>query len=128
MALGGFGRSELFPHSDVDLLFLAENEAGCDSHQRGVRRICQTMWDIGLRVSPATRTLGDCGRFDQNNIEFTLSLLDCRFLAGDGTCSSACTARALPQLIARESDVLLQRLSEMTQHAASALRQHDFSS
>ena len=115
VALGGFGRSELFPHSDVDLLFVAENEAGCDSLKEDVRRICQTMWDIGLRVSPATRSLGDCSRFDQNNIECTLSLLDSRFLAGDGNLFERLHAKALPQLIARESDVLLQRLSEMTQ-------------
>ncbi|MGB8887519.1 MAG: [protein-PII] uridylyltransferase [Candidatus Korobacteraceae bacterium] len=115
IALGGFGRSELFPHSDIDLLFLAESEAGRDGSQDAVRSVCQTMWDIGLRVSPATRTLKDCSGFDQSNIEFTLSLLDSRFLAGDGSLFERLHAKALPQLIARESDVLLQRLSEMTQ-------------
>ncbi len=83
IALGGFGRSELFPHSDIDLLFLSEDEAGRDGIRDEVRSVCQTMWDIGLRVSPATRTLADCIRFDQDNVEFTLSLLDSRFLAGD---------------------------------------------
>ena len=74
-ALGGFGRSELFPYSDIDLLFLTEDEASGDRIKSAVSSMCQTMWDCGLRVSPCVRTLADCGRFDQNNLEFTLSLL-----------------------------------------------------
>jgi [protein-PII] uridylyltransferase len=89
--LGGFGRSELFPYSDIDLLFLTEDEAFGDRIKSAVSSMCQTMWDCGLRVSPSVRTLADCGRFDQGNLEFTLSLLDCRFLAATNPCSSACT-------------------------------------
>ncbi|HEX8813405.1 MAG TPA: hypothetical protein VF742_15560, partial [Terracidiphilus sp.] len=83
VALGGFGRCALFPHSDVDLLFLAENEAQRARTKEPVGNLCQEMWDIGLRVSPTTRTLEDCARFDQDNVEFTISLLDCRFLTGE---------------------------------------------
>ncbi|MGA7463681.1 MAG: DUF294 nucleotidyltransferase-like domain-containing protein, partial [Candidatus Korobacteraceae bacterium] len=115
IALGGYGRSELFPHSDIDLLFLADDEAHRDRIKTGVTSLCQTLWDCGLRVSPTTRTLADCGRFDQNNLEFTLSLLDCRFLAGDQTLFERLHGKTLPQLIARESDGLLQQLSEITQ-------------
>jgi [protein-PII] uridylyltransferase len=115
IALGGYGRSELFPFSDVDLLFLTEDEAGRESIKEEVRSVCQSMWDIGLRVSPATRTLADCARFDQNNVEFTLSLLDSRYLAGDSGLFERLHAKVLPQLITRESGALLQRLSEMTQ-------------
>ncbi len=114
-ALGGFGRSELFPYSDIDLLFLTENEACGEPIKPAVSSLCQTMWDCGLRVSPCVRTLADCGRFDQNNLEFTLSLLDCRFLSGDQPLFERLHAKLLPQLIARESDALLQSLSEMTQ-------------
>jgi len=115
IALGGFGRSELFPHSDVDLLLLTEDEAHRDLIKTAVARLCQTMWDCGLRASPTTRTLADCGRFDQNNLEFTLSLLDCRLLAGDQALFARLHAKTVPQLIARESAGLLQQLSELTQ-------------
>ncbi len=84
-ALGGFGRGALFPHSDIDLLFLAENDAVRGRMKDPVRSMCQEMWDTGLRVSPMTRTLDECARFDHDNVEFTVSLLDCRFLAGDAT-------------------------------------------
>ncbi len=114
VALGGFGRRALFPHSDVDLLFLAENEALRGRMKEPVRSICQEMWDIGLRVSPTTRTLDDCARFDQDNVEFTISLLDCRFLIGEATLFERLRGKILPQLVARESDVLVQRLAEVT--------------
>jgi [protein-PII] uridylyltransferase len=115
VALGGYGRSELFPHSDIDLLFLTEDEAHRDRIKTEVTSLCQTLWDCGLRVSPTTRALADCGRFDQNNLEFTLSLLDCRFLAGDQKLFERLHGKTLPQLIGRESDGLLQQLSELTQ-------------
>ena len=115
VALGGFGRSELFPYSDIDLLFLTETEACGDRIKNAVSSMCQTMWDCGLRVSPCVRTVADCGRFDQGNLEFTLSLLDCRFLGGEQSLFERLHAKHLPELIARESDALLQNLSEMTQ-------------
>ena len=114
VAIGGFGRKALFPHSDVDLLFLCQSEALRDSIKDPVRSICQMMWDIGLRVSPTTRTLDDCARFDQDNVEFTISLLDCRLLAGDAGLFGRLHDRNLPQLIGRESRVLAQRLAEVT--------------
>src|SRR5271167_714000 len=114
VALGGFGRRALFPHSDVDLLFLAESEALRGTMKEPIRSICQEMWDIGLRVSPTTRTLDNCARFDQDNVEFTVSLLDCRFLIGEAAMFERLHDRVLPQLIVRESDVLMQRLAEVT--------------
>jgi [protein-PII] uridylyltransferase len=114
VALGGFGRCGLFPHSDIDLLFLVENDALRGRMKDPVRSMCQEMWDTGLRVSPTTRILDDCARFDHDNIEFTVSLLDCRFLAGDGKLFERLHEKSLPQLVAREADVLMQRLSDVT--------------
>jgi [protein-PII] uridylyltransferase len=114
VALGGFGRRALFPHSDVDLLFLTQNEELRGWAKDPVRSICQEMWDIGLRVSPTTRTLDDCARFDRDNVEFTISLLDCRFLTGEAALCERLRQKILPQLVARESDELVQRLAEVT--------------
>jgi [protein-PII] uridylyltransferase len=122
VAVGGYGRSELFPHSDVDLLFLTEDEGTRECIKDWVSAVCQDMWDCGLRVSPSTRTLAECARFNQDNLEFTLSLLDCRFLGGDAALFERLHDAKLPELVARESDVLLQTLSEIT-----AARHHRFS-
>ncbi len=115
VAVGGYGRSELFPYSDVDLLFLTQDEAAREHIKESVSALCQEMWDCGLRVSPSTRTLADCSRFTQDNLEFSLSLLDCRFLAGDAALFELLHGAKLPELVVRESDVLLQTLSEMTE-------------
>src|SRR6516165_10471784 len=114
VALGGFGRRALYPHSDIDLLFLCENEAVRTHVKAPVRSICQELWDTGLRVSPTARTIDDCGRFDQDNVEFTISLLDCRFLIGDDKLFTRLHDKGVTQLVARESGILVQRLSEVT--------------
>jgi [protein-PII] uridylyltransferase len=114
VALGGFGRLNLYPHSDIDLLFLCENESLRARAKEPVRAICQELWDSGLRVSPTTRTLDDCGRFDQENVEFTISLLDSRFLGGDDELFAHLHDKTVPQLVARESGILIQRLTEVT--------------
>lgn len=114
VALGGFGGSALFPHSDIDLLFLCENERLRDRAKDPVRQICQELWDSGLRVSPTTRTLDDCARFDADNVEFTISLLDSRLLVGDEKLFAVMHDRNLPQLVAREASALVQGLTEVT--------------
>ena len=68
VATGGFGRGWLFPHSDIDLLFL---HAGSDSEndfKDSIRRFSQDLWDLKLKLSPATRTLTECERFDPSNV------------------------------------------------------------
>jgi [protein-PII] uridylyltransferase len=114
VALGGYGRQALYPHSDIDLLFLCENEVLRARAKDSVRSVCQELWDTGLRVSPTTRTVEDCGQFDQDNVEFTISLLDCRLLTGNEALFARVREKSLPQLVARESGVLIQRLTEVT--------------
>jgi len=83
VALGGFGRGWLFPHSDVDLLFLHASSDSEPAYKDSIRRFSQELWDLRMKVSPATRSLAECDRFDAGNVEFTISLLDCRYLFGD---------------------------------------------
>src|SRR5581483_11010479 len=114
VAVGGFGRKTLLPHSDVDLLFLAESEAVEKQYHDQVREISRDMWDIHMRISPASRSLPECDRVDQNNVEFTISLLDSRFLIGDREVFNRLREKILPQLINREWQTLVQGLSEIT--------------
>jgi [protein-PII] uridylyltransferase len=114
VATGGFGRGWLFPYSDIDLLFLSADRAGEESRKEAVQRFSQELWDLKLKLSPASRTLAECDRFDPNNTEFTISLLDCRFLAGDRELFARLRDKAIPKLVARESKLLLQGLAEVT--------------
>jgi len=113
-ALGGFGRKVLFPGSDVDLLFLAGDARTEEQHKRGIANLCRELWDLGLRVSPATRSLAECGRLYRDNLEFNVSLLDCRYLAGDAQLFTRLHEEVVPQLVVRERQPLVQNLAELT--------------
>ena len=115
VATGGFGRGWLFPYSDIDILFLFADRAAEETHRESVQRFSQELWDLKLRLSPASRTLAECDRYDPNNTEFTISLLDCRFLAGDRELFARLHDKSIPKLVARESKALLQGLAEVTQ-------------
>ncbi|MGB7862931.1 MAG: nucleotidyltransferase domain-containing protein, partial [Candidatus Sulfotelmatobacter sp.] len=115
VATGGFGRGWLFPYSDIDLLFLFADRGSEERHKENVQRLSQELWDLKLKLSPASRTLAECDRYDPNNTEFTISLLDCRFLAGDQELFARLHDKVIPKLVARESKALLQGLAEVTQ-------------
>jgi len=114
VATGGFGRGWMFPYSDVDILFLFADRDGEQAARDSVRRLSQELWDLRLKVSPATRTLAECDRFDPNDTEFTISLLDCRYLAGDRDLFSRLRDKVIPKLVMRESKPLIQGLAEVT--------------
>jgi [protein-PII] uridylyltransferase len=114
VALGGFGRRTLFPHSDIDILFLHAGggiEAGLKD---GIRSFSQELWDLRMKLSPATRTLAECEKFDANNVEFAISLLDCRYLAGDRSLFERLHEQVIPKLVVRESRSIVQRLTDLT--------------
>jgi [protein-PII] uridylyltransferase len=114
VATGGFGRGWLFPYSDIDLLFL---HSGSDSEiefKDPIRRFSQELWDLRLKLSPATRNLAECERLDPNNVEFAISLLDCRYLAGDRELFSRLREKAVPRMVGRECQNLIQNLGEIT--------------
>ena len=114
VALGGFGRRWLFPYSDIDILFLhAGGGAERDLKER-IARFSQEIWDLRLKLSPATRTLAECEKFDPNNVEFAISLLDCRYLAGDKSLFNRFHDQLIPKLVARESRSIVQRLTDLT--------------
>ena len=83
LAVGGFGRRELFPNSDVDLLILIESENQLPSVKETLSNFLQALWDSGLRPSHSVHTVADCVTEHEQNAELTISLLDRRRLAGD---------------------------------------------
>src|SRR5579871_973234 len=106
IATGGFGRGWLFPYSDIDILFLYGDRDSEQAFKDPVRRLSQELWDLRLKLSPASRTLAECDRYDANNTEFTISLLDCRYLAGDRDLFRRLHDKVIPKLVMRESKAL----------------------
>jgi [protein-PII] uridylyltransferase len=113
LALGGYGRKDLFPYSDIDVLFAFADEKTEEQCREGVRSIIQGMWDIGLRASPASRTVKEAGRFDPDNLEFTLATLDRRFLAGQFPLYQQLHQVTLPGLVLSEWNTITQKLGEI---------------
>src|SRR6185437_2862107 len=114
VALGGFGRRALFPHSDVDILFLHADRSTEDALRDPIRSFCQELWDLRMKLGPTTRTLSECDHFDSQNVEFTISLLDCRHVAGDRELFSRLHDKLLPKFFAREGSYIVQQLAEVT--------------
>jgi [protein-PII] uridylyltransferase len=113
LALGGYGRKDLFPYSDIDILFVFADEKVEIQAKEGVRSIIQSLWDIGLRASPNSRTLKEVGRFDPDNLEFTLATLDHRFLAGQFPLYQKLHQDVIPGLVLSQWNTITQKLSEL---------------
>ncbi|MDX1606273.1 MAG: [protein-PII] uridylyltransferase, partial [Candidatus Competibacterales bacterium] len=81
VAVGGYGRGELHPGSDVDIMVLAE-EAAIAAHEETLSAFLTFLWDIGLEVSQSVRTLEDCRREGQADITVVTNLMEARQLTG----------------------------------------------
>ncbi|AOY57075.1 MULTISPECIES: [protein-PII] uridylyltransferase [Desulfococcus] len=81
IALGGYGRREQCVHSDVDILFLFKKELPKKAEAL-IREIIYPLWDIGLDIGHAVRSLKDCMSLAARDFEVLMSLLDARFVCG----------------------------------------------
>ncbi len=114
VALGGYGRSELFPYSDVDLLYMLDGKVSEKDVKLPIRRISQELWDNGIRLSPQTRKRSEAEKFDSDNVEFALALLDHRLLAGDAAVYERFAKVGLPKMLERESKAIASGLVDLT--------------
>lgn len=81
IAQGGYGRGEQCVHSDVDLLFLFKKRVP-DTAENLIREIVYPLWDIGLEVGYATRSIKECLSLATKDYEILTPLLDARFICG----------------------------------------------
>ncbi len=85
VAVGGYGRAELFPHSDVDVLVLLPD--GVEAHTQcpvktAIEAFITSCWDIGLEIGSSVRTLGECVQEAAADVTVQTALLEARLLAG----------------------------------------------
>src|SRR3569832_114278 len=84
VAVGGYGRGELFPHSDVDVLILLPHAAD-RACAEAIERLLTSLWDAGIELSHAVRTLDECASEMTADATVATSLLEQRHLAGSRT-------------------------------------------
>ena len=87
VAVGGYGRGELFPHSDVDVLVLlpsavADGTVAGEALRGAVERFVMSCWDIGLEIGSSVRTLADCQAESARDVTVQTALLESRLLCG----------------------------------------------
>ncbi|MGB9496699.1 MAG: [protein-PII] uridylyltransferase [Dissulfuribacterales bacterium] len=82
IALGGYGRAELFPFSDIDVMLLYEPEVE-DRVPAVAESVFYPLWDAGLEVGHSVRTVEACLADAQKDFFFQVTLLDARFIRGD---------------------------------------------
>ena len=81
VAVGGYGRGRLAPHSDIDLLFLLPYKRNATS-ESFVEYILYMLWDLGLKVGHATRTVNECVTQAQADMTVRTAMLESRCLWG----------------------------------------------
>ena len=82
VAVGGYGRGELAPFSDIDLLFLLNYKVSPHTEQV-IEYVLYMLWDLGLKVGHATRSIEECLRMAKGDQTIRTALLESRFLWGD---------------------------------------------
>src|SRR5580698_6169900 len=113
LAAGGYGKRELFPYATVDILVLLEGESPWVSLREPLAECVRLLWDAGLRLNHTVRTLPECLEFREQNIDFTINLLDLRFLAGDAALHARFAGK-WPAFLEKHGSKLSQHLIQLT--------------
>lgn len=111
LAVGGYGRRELFPCSDVDLLLLVDRQPQ-GRQKEALSEFLRALWDSGLRLSHSVRTPKECSELHDQNIELNISLLDQRLLFGDRELYQKLSGR-LPKFLQARRVSLIRHLCQL---------------
>src|SRR5437868_3090130 len=88
VAIGGYGRAELNPHSDIDFMFLHNRQVAAGTRplpylSKLIDGILYPLWDVGLKVGHAVRSIDDCVTVANNDMQSKTSLIEARLITGD---------------------------------------------
>lgn len=81
-AVGGYGRGELYPQSDIDLLFLLQEEPSAELGEH-ISSMLQALWDLGLRIGQSVRLVSECRELAEQDLTIFTTMLEARHLAGN---------------------------------------------
>ncbi len=113
VAVGGYGRGELFPHSDVDVLVLLPAGEDADARRAAVEGFITACWDIGLEIGSSVRTVEECVSEAQRDVTVQTALLESRFVCGTkrlyGAFKDATNAAIDPKAFLRAKTLEMQQ-------------------
>jgi len=114
-AVGGYGRAEMAPQSDVDLLFITPYKMTAWA-ESVIESTLYILWDLHLKVGHASRSVKDCLRLGKDDFTIRTSLIELRFLAGDAALSDELRHRLRDELFANTSREFIEaKLDERTE-------------
>ena len=111
LATGGYGRGELYPQSDIDLLVLAEPGLQ-QARQADIGRFFSLLWDAGLATSQAVRSEAQCVEAAREDITVLTALMECRVLAGDPGAVARLSAALSPEVLWPPKDYFAAKREE----------------
>src|SRR5690242_5691896 len=82
VAVGGYGRGELAPYSDIDLLFLLPYKR-TPHNEQVIEFLLYLLWDLGLKVGQSTRSMAECLRYARDDLTIRTALLEARYIWGE---------------------------------------------
>lgn len=83
LAIGGYGRQEMFPHSDVDILILLTQEPLTPNQTQLLETFTSTLWDFGLKPGQSIRTLTECATLAKSDQSVMTSIIESRLITGN---------------------------------------------
>ena len=112
VAVGGYGRGDLSPHSDIDILFLHPYKLTGRGEQI-IEHLLYMMWDLGFSVGHATRSVADCLRRAREDMTIRTSVLESRLVWGDEALYDGFRQRFLTELVpGTEAEFVAAKLRE----------------
>ena len=115
-AIGGYGRGELFPQSDIDVLVLAD-DAPQQTHRDALARFLALLWDAGLQASQAVRSPAQCTEAAADQTVLT-AMIESRALVADATASDALRAAVAPDKVWPAREYFQAKRAEQAQRHA----------
>jgi [protein-PII] uridylyltransferase len=109
IAQGGYGRQEQCMYSDVDLLVLFDKKVPKEATEL-VQDLVYPLWDIGLEVGHATRSIQECIKLAKADVEVLTPLLDARFICGMSPLYSTLMERVRTKVLARQGEKVISQL------------------
>ena len=114
IAVGGYGRGELFPHSDVDVLILL-NHPATDDDARSIENLISLLWDLGVPLGHSVRTLDECIDEARRDVTILTAMLESRLLMG-ARARYVAFSRAIVAALDREAYFRAKLLEQQHRH------------
>lgn len=112
IAVGGYGRGELLPCSDIDLLLLFKSEKQIEANKDAIQSFITFLWDINLNVGHSVRSIPQCVKQAKLDLTVITTLMEHRLISGDSLLLNAMSEKIQPSKIWSSRDFFLGKRQE----------------